>query len=96
MNDKENPLKAGMFAKVKFTGIENREAVVIPREALVGSVKNPQVFVVDNGIARLRDLVVGDQAGTSIQVLHGLTEGETIVVSGQNNLVDGVGVEIVK
>lgn len=96
MNDKINPLKAGMFAKVNFTSIENREAVVIPREALVGSVKNPQVFVVENGIARLRNLVVGVQIGTSIQILSGLNEGETIVVSGQNNLVDSVAVEIVK
>ena len=96
INDKNNPLKAGMFAKVKFTSIENREAVVIPRESLVGSVKNPQVFVVENGVAKLRNLIVGDEAGTNIQILQGLTEGETIVVSGQNNLVDGVTVEIVK
>ena len=96
MNDKENPLKAGMFAKVEFTSIENRQAVVIPRESLVGSVKNPQVFVVENGIARLRNLVVGEEAGTSIQVLNGLSEGETVVISGQNNLVDSVAVDIVK
>ena len=80
MNNSKNPLKAGMFGKVRFTSIENREAIVIPREALVGSVKNPQVFVVENGIAKLRNLVVGDEAETNIQVLQGLMEGETIVV----------------
>jgi RND family efflux transporter MFP subunit len=96
LNERTNPLKAGMFAKVTFSSIENREAVVIPREALVGSIKNPQVYVVENGTAKLRNLVVGEEADTKIQVLQGLMEGETIVVNGQNNLVDGVTVEIVK
>lgn len=96
LNEKSNPLKAGMFAKVVFPGIENREAIIISREALVGSVKNPQVYVVENGVAKLRSLVVGEEAGTKIQVLQGLMAGETIVANGQNNLVDGVNVEIVK
>jgi RND family efflux transporter MFP subunit len=96
MNDKANPLKAGMFARVSFSNLDDRSGIVIPREALTGSVKNPQVFVVENGVAKLRDLVLGGEAGTSVQVLRGLMEGETIVVSGQNNLVDGVSVQIVK
>lgn len=96
LNEKANPLKAGMFAKVNFSSIENRDAIVIPRESLVGSVKNPQAYVVENGIAKLRNLVVGEEADAKIQVIQGLMEGETIVVNGQNNLVDGVTVEIVK
>jgi RND family efflux transporter MFP subunit len=96
MNNKANPLKAGMFARVSFSNLDDRSGIVIPREALTGSVKNPQVFVVENGVAKLRDLVLGGEAGTSVQVLRGLMEGETIVVSGQNNLVDGVSVQIVK
>jgi len=94
-NEKVHPLKAGMFARVEFTSIKNRETIVIPREALVGSVKEPQIFVVENGIAKLRNLTVGSQSGIYVQVLQGLMEGETIVVNGQNNLVDNLKVEIV-
>lgn len=93
-NESAHPLKAGMFARVVFTSLRSRETVVIPREALVGSVKEPQVFVVENGIAKLRSLTVGDQSGIYVQVLQGLMEGETIVVNGQNNLVDNLKVEI--
>jgi hypothetical protein len=70
--------------------------MVVPREALVGSVKEPQVFVVENGIAKLRNLTVGSQSGVYVQVLQGLMEGETIVVNGQNNLVDNLKVEILQ
>lgn len=93
-NDSTHPLKAGMFARVKFTSLKDRETIVIPRESLVGSIKTPQVFVVENGIAKLRNLTVGDQSGIFVQVLHGLMVGETIVVNGQNNLVDNLEVEI--
>lgn len=95
-NSKQNPLKAGMFGRVNFVSMKSSNAIAIPREALVGSIKNPQVFVVENSVAKRRDLVVGDAVGSSVTVLHGLNEGETIVVNGQNNLKDGVVIEIVE
>ncbi|MBA4407091.1 hypothetical protein C0389_07450 [bacterium] len=93
-NESAHPLKAGMFARVEFISLKNRETIVIPRESLIGSVKEPQVFVIENGIAKLRNLTVGNQSGIYVQVLRGLMEGETIVVNGQNNLVDNLKVEI--
>ena len=79
-NESAHPLKAGMFARVEFTSLKNRETIVIPRDALVGSVKEPQVFVVENGIAKLRNLTVGSESGIFVQVIQGLMEGETIVI----------------
>lgn len=95
-NSKETPLKAGMFGRVAFTSMQVSSSLVIPREALVGSIKNPQVFVVENNVAQERNLVVGNAVGTKVSVLNGLKDGETIVVNGQNNLMSGVAVEIVK
>ena len=88
-NSKEQPLKAGMFGHVTFTTIGQREALLIPREALIGSVKNPKVFVADGEVARLREIVVGSEAGQYLEVLNGLNEGEMVITSGQNNLKDG-------
>ena len=94
-NSKVNPLKAGMFGRVSFVSMTSSRALSIPRESLVGSIRNPQVFVIENGLAKHRDLVVGDVIGKNISVLKGLREGETVVVSGQNNLKDSVTVEVV-
>jgi len=95
-NSKEHPLRAGMFGRVSFVSISGGEELNIPREALIGSMKNPRVYVVTGGVARLRQINVGSEYGTRIVVLEGLTEGETIVVNGQNNLKDSVAVSIVR
>lgn len=96
LNSKDHPLKAGMFGRVMFQSIAGSELLSIPREALVGSVKKPQVYVIENQTAKLRDLIIGSEVNTSVAVLSGLEEGATIVVSGQNNLRDGATVSIVK
>ena len=95
-NSAEHPLKAGMFSRVHFTSIHSNESVVIPREAIIGSIKEPKVYVIENGIAKLRSVVAGTEAGTKLQILQGLKEGEQIVVAGHNNLKDNVPVTIMQ
>jgi len=93
-NSREHPLKAGMFANV-FLSVRSEAAdLVIPRQALVGSIENPQVYVVKDGIARLTDIVVGASGNDYLQILGGLTEGEKVVTNGQDNLEDGYKVRI--
>lgn len=96
MNSKEHPLKAGMFGKVAFNSVSKGEKLLIPRDALIGSIKNPQVFVIKNGIAKIRDLVVGSTYNNKLEVLSGLKEGERVVVNGQNNLADNYKVMVVQ
>lgn len=96
LNTKLNPLKAGMFASVNLNTSSKRNALSIPRESLVGSVKNPQVYVVEDGTAKLKDVVLGEEFGTRIEVLKGLNEGETIIINGQNNIKDNARVEVLE
>ena len=85
-----------MFGRVNFVSIAPTEALAIPREALVGSLRESRVYVVEGPIARLRDIVVRGQTGTELTVLSGLHAGETVVVNGQNNLKDSVAVDVLK
>ena len=55
-----------------------------------------QVFVVENGIAKLRDISVGGQFGTFIEIIVGLNEGDLVVTSGQNLIQNNFKVEIVQ
>lgn len=86
MNSKQNPLKAGMFGSVSFSSIKKSESIVIPREALVGSIKDGYIFTVKDNIATQKKVVIGNSFDTNLEVLSGLTEGEKVVVNGQNNL----------
>ncbi len=93
-NSKVNPLKAGMFARVEFSSHTNDNSLVIPRLSLVGSVKQAQVYIVENGIAKLRNIIIGKTFNDYLEVVSGLTEGEVVVLNGQNNLQDGDKVSI--
>ncbi len=93
-NSKEHPLKAGMFARVVFHSETNGNRLLIPRLSLIGSVQQAQVFVVNNGVARIRNIIIGNTYNNYLEVLSGLNEGDTIVVNGQNNLQDSSKVNI--
>jgi RND family efflux transporter MFP subunit len=94
-NSPKNPLKAGMFARVSFKSVAPSAVLTIPRVALIGSIKDAQVFVVRGNVTYLQSVVVGTKSADLFEVASGLTEGDTVVTSGQNNLVDRVRVQIV-
>ncbi|MCI0472113.1 MAG: efflux RND transporter periplasmic adaptor subunit [Ignavibacteria bacterium] len=95
-NKKSSPLRAGLFARVYFKTLESVSMLVIPRSALIGSIKDARVFVVENNLATLRKIVVGGQFGDKLGVIEGLSQGETVVVNGQVNLNDSSAVTITK
>jgi multidrug efflux pump subunit AcrA (membrane-fusion protein) len=70
----------------------------VPRSSFAGSVSSNQVFVYNkaNNKAELRNVISGRILGTQVEILDGLKEGETIITSGQINLIDGTPVSIVK
>ncbi len=88
-NSGKYPLKAGMSAKMSRQTRESRQALMIPRLAVMGSVKSPSVFVVETEqgkmVAKLKNIVVGVENGTKVEVVSGLQRGERLVVNGQNN-----------
>jgi RND family efflux transporter MFP subunit len=89
-----NALKAGMTGTVFFKGGSNRSVLAVPREAIVGSLQDAKVYVVEGGKAVLRSIVAGSVFDEHVHVKDGLKEGETIVVSGQINLEDGKEINI--
>ncbi|KAF0138191.1 MAG: RND family efflux transporter MFP subunit, partial [Stygiobacter sp.] len=96
LNNSKQQLKSGMFSRVTFSPKSSADALLIPREALIGSLKDAKLFVVQNNNAKLRSIIVGKEIGTSIEVLGGLNEGEIIVINGQNNLKDNAAVIVRK
>ena len=95
-NRAKNPLKAGMYGNVSLEKNLSVSALSIPRTALLGSAKKPQVYVVENGRAMLREIVIGRSNGSQIEVLNGIREGEKVITGGQINLVDSCKVELSK
>lgn len=95
MNSREHPLKSGMFGKVTFVSRSSVPKLVMPRDALLGSIKEPQVYVIENGTAHLRNVTVGTTYDNDLEVLKGLKAGDKVVVNGQNNLEENTAVYVV-
>lgn len=90
-----HPLKSGIFGKVTFDSGSATAVLAIPREAVIASIKNPQVYAVKNGRATLRDIVIDSEVGSFLIVKRGLVENEQVVVNGQENLRDNVAVKVI-
>ncbi len=94
-NSKQYPLKAGMFAQATFYTHAVQYGITVPRSALVeDDTTNPQIYIVEDGVAKLRRIVTGQEVGTNLVVLQGLSEGESVVTLGQTNLMDGAKIKI--
>lgn len=96
LKNSKRQLKAGMFGRVMFMPKSSGNLIVIPRESIVGSVKNATLYVIENNVAKVRSVVVGKEIGKNVEILSGLQEGEQVVLNGQNNLSDGASVIIRK
>lgn len=82
-------IHSGQFARVAFS-LSDITTLAIPSQAILPFGQLERVFVVVEGIARLRLVKSGAATkGDSREILAGLTPGEKVVVSGQATLVDG-------
>ncbi len=89
------PLLPGMFATVRIITETHPKALVIPKRALLLESETDRVFVVQDSVARQRDVKLGFSDGDRVEVLSGLTPGEWVVVVGQEGLQNGAQVRMV-
>lgn len=92
-------LKAGMYGTALFktnNGTSTQNMLTVPSEAFVNGVSSGQLFIVDNGTAKLIKVTTGKVYGDKVQILSGLNGGEQVITSGQINLDNGSKVNIIK
>lgn len=95
-NSGANRIMAGMYGSVSLNNSKSTTAQAVPRKALVGSSKNPQVYVVRNGKAILTSFNAGTADGDYIEVISGLSKSDKIVTKGQVNLQNNANVKTTK
>ena len=96
-NNHKNTIKAGMYGTAIFKFPAQAPTITIPRGSFVGSVSSNQIFVLENGNkAKIRKVIAGRIINDQVEIIEGLKEGETVIISGQINLVDGSDVAPIK
>lgn len=92
--DARGKLRPGMFASVFLETDRHDDALVIPRTALVLDSLGDTVYVHDGGTAARREVRLGFREADLLEVLEGITDGEEIVVLGQDSLSDGTPITV--
>lgn len=92
----KNELRAGMYGTAKFGEGASADALLVPRNAFVGSVSDNRIFVVQDGKAAEKKVQSGRSFGDNIEILSGLNAGDQVITSGQINLFDQTPVQVIK
>jgi membrane fusion protein, multidrug efflux system len=81
----------GMFARLSLTLKKEKQAIVVPSEAVIVTPKGLRVaYVVEDGKAVQRKITTGIESGDRVQILSGIRPGEQLVVAGNEKLKDGI------
>jgi RND family efflux transporter MFP subunit len=86
-------LRPGQYVRVVLPG-EASGTFMIPATAVSTYGQMERIFVVRDGVARLRLVRTGTLHDGQVEVLAGLAAGEQVVVEGQELLVDGQPVQL--
>jgi HlyD family secretion protein len=92
----DTPLGDGYRVESRIVIWETNEALKAPLNALFRSGQRWNAFVVENGLAKLREVETGHRADFEIEVLSGLREGESVIAHPSDLVADGVRVSVDK
>ena len=87
----------GQTLRVSIPTSAVRQALVVPRDALVLRPEGITIYVVENGqVARQVSVITGIGVGEQIEVTGDLNEGDSVIIRGNERLRPGQAVTIMK
>lgn len=94
LSDAADTLRPGMTASAVLEGVSMPDVLLLPERSLVDRDRRRVVFVVEQGVAHVREPLLAAGFSNRLQILEGLAPGDQVVVQGQSLLVDGASVSI--
>ncbi len=82
-------VKPGMFVTLNIRLATRSDALLVPRQAVLGEEAERFVYIVENGRGARRSVRTGVTQGEQMEILSGLEEGAQVVMVGQYGLKPG-------
>ncbi len=89
----DSALRPGTFGDLVFEVQSHENALVVPQKAVL---ENTYVFVVEGAKAVKKNVALGLQNTTMVEILDGLAEGALVVVEGNFGLEEGAAVQVLE
>ncbi len=84
LENPEQKLSPGMFVALDFDSPARQAELVVPTEAVIATgERNVVITVREDGSFEVVEVTVGPEHGGQTAILDGLSEGQSIVLSGQ-------------
>lgn len=87
-------IKAGMFATGDVVLAGSVEGIAIPKIAVIHEQGKDYVFVSDGTKAIRKEVAVGLGNQENFEITSGITEGEKVIIKGQDKVKDGTPVKV--
>ena len=87
-------VRPGFLARVRLSLDPRSNVLLVPASAVVDAAAGAAVFRVQDGAATRTSVRRGDTYSGRVEILSGLSPGDTIVIAGNNELRDGARVRI--
>ncbi len=94
IRDRSGTLRPGMFTTVNLVIAIHEEVLQVEKKALVAEAEGSYAFLFQDGTAEKRLIELGIAEGDYIEVVSGLSEGDSIITVGQEGLRNGAPVRI--
>lgn len=97
ISDDTGKVKAGMFAEIRIISSQKEDILCVPSDCVIMKNGTQVVVTIDkNNIPKYSEVTTGIDNGEYVEILSGIKEGETIVISGQQYVTEGTPVNITK
>ena len=84
LRNPDHRLVPGMFARIEIAAAKPAASVLVPTDAVIATGTRSIVIVAEGqGRFRAQEVRIGDEANGKTQILDGIADGETVVLSGQ-------------
>ena len=91
MDNPDQVLRPGTFGEIILEVQSHENALVVPQKAVL---ENTYVFIVQDGKAAKKEIVLGLQNTTLVEVSSGIAEGDLVIAEGNFGLEDGAPIEV--
>ncbi len=92
--NKTNQLGAGAFAHVVVPFQNNSSALLIPPQSVIPTNREKVVAVIKEGKAQMVPVKIGARTNERVEIIEGLSEGDTILTTGIMQVKPGMEVKV--
>lgn len=87
-------ITAGSFATVAFDMGDNKDAIMIPTQAVIPEARDKKVITYNGGRADFKVITTGTRDSAKVEILNGLSLGDTIITTGLLSIKPGTKISL--